>query len=404
MKFFIFTTILWLLYPLVQVNAQEKNKISFISDFEGGNLGPIDELSEDHYRLHLHGESDWQQRNRQVSWYYFLLQGAQNRDLTLELTDLIGEYNFKPGAHAITRYTRPVFSYDQTHWQHFSDDQVSWNDSQKELILQVRPTQNHIWIAHQPPYTTANLTQLIDHLDEIPYCMIDTIGRTPQNRPLLLISVGKKSGHNQKVVWLMARQHSWESGTSWVMESILNYLTAEGSEHTWSDRFIFKIFPMGDPDGVARGGVRFNQYGHDLNRNWDLVMPKEMPEIFYQKKAISEWIAEGNKIDFFLTLHNTEANDYLQGPDLASGHLVWRYMQEQSSFTAPEGLRPIKDSIDPGRMTVYENLWSEFGVAAYLMELKVEKVSKLNRSRNVRDWSELGPALIRSITSALDSQ
>jgi hypothetical protein len=66
---------------------------------------------------------------------------------------------------------------------------------------------------------------------------------------------------------------------------------------------IFKIFPLCDPDGVARGGVRFNANGFDLNRNWDapnLDMDEtKMPEIAAQRKAILDWVDAGQRVDFF---------------------------------------------------------------------------------------------------------
>jgi hypothetical protein len=188
------------------------------------------------------------------------------------------------------------------------------------------------------------------------------------------------------------------------MESILDYLLTPAPDSDLLNRYVFKIFPMGDPDGVARGGVRFNQFGHDLNRNWDLVKPEEMPEIFHQKKTIQDWLESGRPIHFFLTLHNTESSDYIQGPQLPAGQKVWESMVANSSFEAPEGLRSIQTQVEPGRMTVYENLWSEFGIPAYLMELKIEQVRKINRSRMISDWLSLGPKIIESISSALDSE
>jgi hypothetical protein len=65
--------------------------------------------------------------------------------------------------------------------------------------------------------------------------------------------------------------------------------------------------------------VRFNANGYDLNRNWDAVDPRRMPEIAAQRKAILDWVDSGRRIDFFLTLHNTESEDYIAGPLSAGG-------------------------------------------------------------------------------------
>lgn len=377
-------------------------QISINIDFEGGSLGQIEQLSKTHWRCGLAGESDWQNRNRQASWYFFRIDGAKDQHLTIDLVDLLGEYNYRTGTHAVTSESRPVISYDQKNWKHLTDEQIIWDEKNVELRLQIQPEQNRIWIAHQPPYTTVQLHELLQSFKADHHLKVESIGKTPEGRDMLFLTIGQFEAplQTKKVIWIMARQHAWESGTSWIMDSIIRYLLdTEGSELL--DLFIFKIMPMADPDGVARGGVRFNTFGHDLNRNWDLVKAPEMPEIFSQKTAITQWLGKGNPIDFFLTLHNTESADYLQGPDLPAGNKVWKNMVSSSSFEAPEGLRPMPEIGKPGRMTVYQNLFAEFQIPAYLMELKVENVSKINRRRLVDDWTELGPLLVRSITKAL---
>ncbi len=125
-----------------------------------------------------------------------------------------------------------------------------------------------------------------------------------------------------------------------------------------------------------------------------------MPEIASQKKAFSEWVATNKRADFFLTIHNTESSDYLQGPDLRIGNLVWENLVASTSFDSQEGLRKIRGQSDPGRMTINENLWSEFQTPAYLMELKVEYVEKAHRRRLIPEWLELGKGIIKAMTVA----
>ncbi len=383
-------------------SLENSSEISIHTDFEGGSLGTIEQLSNTHWRCGLAGESDWQNRNRQASWYYFRVDGAKGRDITVELTDLLGEYNYRSGTHAVTAQTRPVISYDQKSWRHLGDNEVSWIGETVELHLHFQPEEDSIWIAHQPPYTNQNLELLLDQLIAHKHLTQEVIGKTPEGRDMVLLTVSNDeiSLVDKKTIWIMARQHAWESGTSWVMEGILRYLTESQEGAGLLNAFVFKLIPMADPDGVARGGARFNQYGHDLNRNWDLVKPEDMPEIASQKKAFSEWVATNKRVDFFLTIHNTESSDYLQGPDLRIGKLVWENLVASTSFDSQEGLRKIRGQSDPGRMTINENLWSEFQTPAYLMELKVEHVDKIHRRRLIPEWLELGKAITKAITVA----
>ena len=117
-----------------------------------------------------------------------------------------------------------------------------------------------------------------------------------------------QDGRNRQANWwLMFRQHSWEAGSSWAGQSALRFLlSADPVAAEMRRTAIFKIFPCGDPDGVARGGVRFNANGFDLNRNWDAVDETKMPEIAAQRKAVLDWVDAGRRVDLFLTLHNTD--------------------------------------------------------------------------------------------------
>jgi hypothetical protein len=394
------------LLPPAFGQSTASSPISISTDFEGSNLGGIKQLSKTHWDCALAGESDADDRNRQASWYYFRIDGAKGKPLTIDLTDLVGEYNYNYGSHPVTSETRPVISHDQTHWQHLSDRQVQWNEADTTVRLTFTPERDTVWVAHIPPYTTEPLQQLLTTYQGYPSVVRRTIGYTPQGRPLHLVTLTNAQVplDQKKVVWLMARQHSWEAGTSHVMEAAIRYLLDSAQGQSLLDSMIFQIMPMGDPDGVARGGVRFNAFGHDLNRNWDHVVAEEMPEIAAQKTAITTWLADGHPIDLFVTLHNTESADYLQGPDQAVGQRLWQRMVETSSFESEEGVRAMPVSTTPGkpgRMTVNQALWAEEQVPAYLMELKVERVGKLSGRRTVADWRALGQALVRSVAAAL---
>src|SRR4030095_671168 len=115
-------------------------------------------------------------------------------------------------------------------------------------------------------------------------------------------------------------QHSWESGSSWSGEGAIRTLL-DASEQSGRMRreIVWKIIPICDPDGLARGSVRFNINGYDLNRNWDVDKPALMPEITAQRNAVAKWIEGGHSIDLLFSLHNTETGEYLEGPPQNAG-------------------------------------------------------------------------------------
>ena len=382
--------------------------ITVVSDFEGGNVGKVERVSDSHLRCAVQGESDQDKRNRQPSWFYFRLDGVAGRDLTIDLTDLAGEYNYRQHNGAGLRNMRPVYSYDDRTWHHF--DASEWNETASTIRIRLKPTANRVWIARQPPYTDQHLKRLLDSVRQHPHFREAIVGKTVEGRPILLLTITNPevADSSKKVIWLMARQHSWESGTSWVAEGVLRFLLSNDPEAVrLRDGHIFKVFPMADPDGVFRGGVRFNKHGYDLNRNWDTVDTRLMPEIHAQRQAILDWVDGGHRIDLFLTLHNTEAADFIQGPSAIQplADRFWKLLVDGTSFYSPQGPRvDTAGTTTPGmkgRMSVNQALFHERKIPAFLMELMVDTNPKLSRLPTVRDRIELGSGLVRAMCAAV---
>jgi hypothetical protein len=207
----------------------------------------------------------------------------------------------------------------------------------------------------------------------------------------------------------MFRQHAWESGSSWVGDALVRALLRRDDQaRRWRERFVWKIFPLCDPDGVARGGVRFNGRGFDLNRNWDTIDPRTMPEIAAQHGAMAAWARAGHRIDLFLTLHNTETAEYLQGaPGDGTRKLGERFFAALGQHTTFEPSRPFSGSPATttegvaGRMSVVQGLWRDFKVPAFLMEQRIAKSPKSGRLPGIAERVAFGRSLPVAIAQAL---
>jgi len=378
---------------------------SIHTDFEGGSLGRVERPAENHFRCAVKGEADQDGRNRQANWYYFRLDGAAGRDVTIDLVDLVGEYNYRSGTHAVTNDTHPVYSYDQRSWHHF--ERIEWDEREIRLRLRFRPERGRVWIAHVPPYTNRDLARLLDGFRGHQHLKREVAGRTARGREVLLLTVTNPAvaAAGKKVAWMMFRQHSWETGSSWVAEGALRYLlSADPAAQRLRDEVIFRIFPLADPDGVARGGVRFNAYGYDLNRNWDAVDTARMPEIAAQRKAVLDWVDAGRRIDLFLTLHNTETSEYLEGPDVPVLRRFYDALVAATTFapTSPARVQPASTTPGkPGRMTVAQGLYHDRKIPAMTMEQMVARNPKLGRFPTVTDRQEFGAGLVRAAWQAL---
>ncbi len=375
--------------------------VQFNTAFEGASLGKVVVLSETAFRVHVEGQHDERGRNRQANWYYFRMDGVKDREITLTLTDFVGEYNDKPGACPMNAGTLPVFSSDDEHWQHFAT--MEWDDQQKEATLKFRPTRDRIWIAHVPPYTHSRLLRLLGELDRQPHVTVEVIGKTVLGRDLHLVTITNPLAPDadKQCVWFQARQHAWETGTSWAMEGALRFIASDdAAARALRDKVLFKFTPMLDPDGCALGKVRFNAHGFDVNRHWhevdlrDKQWLQRCPEIWYAKKAIFAQMNSPNPIDLLLNMHNDEDPEYLETQiDSEAGRaLVTRFFERLVATTSFDPSRP--PTFNPEPTSTSNDLWRQQRVPIVLMEQRIAPSKKLGRQPTVEDWLTFGRQLI----------
>ena len=371
--------------------------------FEAGSIGRVETIAPDHLHCAVRGQADQNGRNRQANWYYFRLDHLPRREVRIDFTDLVGEYNFRPGAHAVTRNTHPVFSYDNRNWQHFDASQTSWDEQAVQLTIRFTPTARTMWIAHMTTYGKRELDRLL--AIRSPYLRRETAGSTVHHRsiPLLVLTDRSVPDAGKKTVWLMARQHAWETGTSWVADGAVRFLLSNDPEAARIRRAtIFRVIPLFDMDGAAEGAVRFNANGYDNNRNWDTAEAATMPEIDSVRRTIL-----AAPLDVFLAMHNTESSDYVEGAtaDPAVQPVAARLvagLRRLTSFHDPASPRnSMAAPIDRGRYTVNQYLYMQRKVPAFLMEMMVERHPDLKRPRTEQDFRDFGAGVAKSLAACV---
>lgn len=385
--------------------------ILFDASFESGSIGLIEKITDTEYRLHIKGQQDARGRNRQATWFAFRMDDVAGREVTLRLGRWKGEYNDRPANAPMGEWFRPVVSDDGETWEHLAA--AAWDVGKDELTITVRPRGNSIWIAHIQPYTFSRLQRLLGEIDRSPHARIEVIGRSVQGRELHVVTVTnhERPDANKKVVWLQARQHAWETGTSFMVEGALRFVTSDdAAARKLRDETIFKFVPMINPDSVVRGEVRFNLRGIDPNRLWpdvdlrDKVWLERAPEIWYVKKAILEQHAR-RPINLLLNLHNTETAEYLDTmvDDDVIQPKLHRFFDEMVKRTAFDPSRPklaVFGGTGPGNTT--NSIWREARVPSVLMEARIGPSRKAGgRIMTAQDRMELGRATIQLMAEAV---
>jgi hypothetical protein len=241
-------------------------------------------------------------------------------------------------------------------------------------------------------------------VNRCPHALVEAIGKTVQQRDLHLVTVTNPDvpANKKKTVWLIARQHAWETGTSYVMEGALRYITSgETAARALRDRGVFKFIPMMAPDGCANGWPRFNANGFDINRHWDEVdlrrkeLLERMPEIWYAKKAILNYVDAGGKIDLMVNLHNTETAEYLQtqADDPAIQTRMQLFLEKLTAETSFDPT-PAKVRMENNPSNTTNVLYQERRIPVLLMEQRISASKKLGRQPTIDDRILFGKQLI----------
>lgn len=90
------------------------------------------------------------------------------------------------------------------------------------------------------------------------------------------------------VIFLTSRVHPGETPGSFVLNGFLDLVTDIKSEQgrLLRKHFVFKIIPILNPDGCARGYYRLDTAAYNLNRFYLNPSKQDHPTIWAAKKAI----------------------------------------------------------------------------------------------------------------------
>ncbi|KAF4759064.1 hypothetical protein FOZ63_021812, partial [Perkinsus olseni] len=119
-------------------------------------------------------------------------------------------------------------------------------------------------------------------------------------------------GCRKKYIAITARVHPGESVSSFACEGLIRELLSESPlAKKLRAKYVFKIIPMLNPDGVVLGNYRTNLSGRDLNRVWNQPCKLLHPTIYFAKRALSRCAPLGVFAD--LHGHSRKLNWFVYG-------------------------------------------------------------------------------------------
>jgi len=263
--------------------------IAIDAAFDSGN---IEVLSIDGIKARLAITKD--HNSKFAQWFHFRVTGGAGQELELTITGL--NDSAYPGGWP--DYDACV-SEDREYWARASSS-FDAKAGGGALTIRYTPASDIAYFAYFAPYSIERHHDLIAETAASEGVDLIRLTQTLDGRPLDMLEMGE----GDLKAWLYARQHPGESMAEWWMEGALECLTdpTDPVARGLLKHCRLHVVPNCNPDGSARGHLRTNAAGTNLNREWADPTPEKSPEVFAIRNRMDE-----TGVDFAMDVHGDEA-------------------------------------------------------------------------------------------------
>ncbi|XP_050672778.1 cytosolic carboxypeptidase Nna1-like [Leptidea sinapis] len=311
------------LYLSACTTASGDDELRFESRFESGNLAKAIKITSAYYELHLRTDL---YTNRHVQWFYFRVSNTKKH-----MTYRFSIVNFSKPESLYNEGMRPLLYSTkdaQLHsigWRRCGENIVYYKNDptcdEDEQIpsytltfnIEFPHTDDAVYISHCYPYTYSDLQEYLSRLQAHPvkstFSKLRLLCRTLAGNNVYYLTITAPQNPNEmeqkkkKAVIITARVHPGETPASWMMKGFMDYLTGDSNQaRELREKFIFKLVPMLNPDGVIVGNNRCSLTGKDLNRQYRTVIRETYPPVWHTKVMIRR-LQEECGIAMFVDLH-----------------------------------------------------------------------------------------------------
>jgi len=393
--------------------AAAADPLEVASDFEGASVRV---LQIDQNRRSIDFMPGGDPERGWPCWWYFRIDGiTPGETVTLRLQGSLASIgNRKPLSSSWAMPTRAAWSEDGTDWQ--QTDKGGSDDGR--MVYTIQPQANSAYVAWGPPFTPATAQTLVDQLSaSSPHATAKELCRSRGGGsvPMLYVAEGDRKPSRRFGVWVQARQHAWESGSSWVARGFAEWLLSDDPQAAWLRQHaeIFLV-PVMDVDNAASGNGGKNAIPHDHNRDWS-----DQPhwnEVAAAQQNVRQLIEQG-RMDVFLDLHNPGPRDpsffYVLPRDMLgeqAADLRDRFIE--LAYGSISGIRPAVAMSNTPKVTgpKYHPLWKQISsnwVAMngnpHTVSLCLETIWNSQRSTTA-GYRAVGAALAASVSQFLVEQ
>lgn len=318
--------------PFYTLTDETDNTLIFESRFESGNLLASYKLNESTYQLILQNDTN---THGYSQWFFFKVSNVKKgRTVHFNILNMLKSYSLFNKGMKISVYSEKKAEKEKIGWHksgenivYYKNGLFKWSKNNRRYMNSLSFTYEFefdndiVYFAKAIPYTYTRLNIELNEyqLKEKKYpffyrkMLCNTLAGNSldyviiteaenENQQVFLRNINSHSaysagggknegwGKNKQGVVIMARAHPGETPGSWMMKGIIDFLLGNSNEAKFlRNKYIFKIIPMLNPDGVICGNYRTSIAGCDLNRRWNKPNENIHPEIFFAKQMIMKF-------------------------------------------------------------------------------------------------------------------
>jgi hypothetical protein len=279
-------------------------------------------------------------------WWFFRIDGiTPGQAITIELYPN-RSYRVPTGEELAPIWSMPeraTFSTDGKTWRH-TEAGIRTGDSMRYTQM---IDQEQAWFAWGPPFTPTDAETLVDSIaKQCTHAKAFELCKTRGGRPVPALRIHEGDSETTSPrhgVWINARQHAWECGSSWVCAGLAEWLVSNCERAAWLRQNAEVILvPIMDIDGTAEGIGGKHQLPRDHNQDW--TQEPHWNSVRAAMAGISK-MNEGGNFDVYLDLHS---------PGRGSRKPFYFIMSRE--LLSPRGNRNLSLFLEAGRTEITDPL------------------------------------------------
>ncbi|XP_037932330.1 cytosolic carboxypeptidase Nna1-like [Teleopsis dalmanni] len=293
-------------------NPIDYDGLEFESRFESGNLAKAVQITPSYYELYLRSDL---YTSRSKQWFYFRVKKTRkNRNYRFSIVNLVkSDSLFNDGMRPVM-YSTIDAKQSKIGWRrcgenisYYHNEDSSGEEEENASFtltfnIEFQYDNDTVYFAHCYPYTYSDLQDYLMNIQKDPikskFCKLRLLCRSLAGNNVYYLTVtapspDEHSLRRKKSIVVSARVHPSETPSSWMMKGLMDFITGETIvAKRLRHKFIFKLIPMLNPDGVIVGNTRNSLTGKDLNRQYRTVIREYYPSIWYTKALIKRLVDE----------------------------------------------------------------------------------------------------------------